>query len=339
MSENLQSEVFRKILDDLEKVCDLNKKIKESVEALNVENDEEIDRTYEALHSSLESSQKALSEIVGYFKKQHSEWLQHRSEKNTTESAVPNGNSQDIKTERAETPTIKAEEIDIEEEPLAEKEDTEETKAEEPAPKVGMLKLVSIEKLLDPSRLSETKTTKTDTDPVIVLSDAELENNTNSQLQNNVHLRKMLLSPPVGKQLKAVNTASVRSNSAVKKRPMRSRSQISISNLADSDSDSEEERTNKNQRRSKKSRRKMSGSSSSDPDFEVAAKMSKKSGSTSRRVKRKCDESSSEDESGRKPADLDEKLRWEAFVSLPCIRCEQLEEYYLKSPQVFLPKM
>lgn len=263
MSEgNLQSAVFKKILEDLEKVCNLNKQIKESVETLNVDNEEEVDRTYEVLHSSLESSEKALSEIVGYFKKSKDEWLESKNKK-IVETTTLNG----IKEEDAQ-------------------------------PKVGLLKLVSLDKLLDPSRLND----KED-DAVIVLSDAEPE-----QIQKkNTQLRRILVTAPATKKNKT-------------NRPLRNRI-VRKKVVVDSDSESEEETRS---RKSRRSHRKRNDSSSSDVEFvqQKKPKITKK---------RKSDSSSSEEE-------MDEKLRWKTCVSLPRVSCEELEEYYLNKPDVFLPK-
>lgn len=202
MSVNQQSAVFKKILEDLEKVCDLNKQIKESVEAVNVENQEDVEKSYENLCGSLERSEKAFSEIVVYFKKSRDAWLGNRNKDE------PVGETKDEK-------------------PIVVNGTAE--------PKVGMLKLVSIEKLLDPSRLNEKK----NEEAVIVLSDGETEN---VQPQKNcVQLRKML-SARLDKGMKTVRSRTLRhrNNFAAK------------SVILDSDSESEEERQNSKSRRRRK---------------------------------------------------------------------------------------
>lgn len=268
--ENTQAVVFKKILDDLEKVCVLNKQIKESVEALNVDNDEEVDRTYEALHSSLETSEKALSDIVVYFKKSKNEWLESRNKKIVETTAV-NG-----------TKAIKSEE-------------------DEGQPKVGLLKLVSLDKLLDPSRLNDKEN-----DAVIVLSDAESEATEQTQKKSTTTQLRRILVTSVTRKHKT-------------NRPLRHRT-VRKNIVLDSDSDSEEEIR---YRKSRRCYRKRNDSSSSDV---VTQKKSKITG------KQQMSDSSSND------GEIDVKLRWQACVSLPRVKCEDLEEYYLNKPDVFLPK-
>lgn len=268
--ENPQSEVFRKILEDLEKLCEANNKIKESVKTVDVNKEESVDETYESIQSSLETNEKALSEIVNYVKRGKEQWTAQKKNKQL------NGD--------VETKNEVGDEV-------------------EKKPKVGLLKLVSLDKLLDPSLLNE----KTADDSVIVLSDAEPEDKTSR--------KRTTVSRKSEKQLNNKSKMP-----AYKPRPLRHKTKH-MQKTVISSSDSEEETIVKyNKNRNKRGRRKRSDSSASDAEFVVTKKVKK--------PEQKKKIMSGSDSDGKKV--VDEKIHWKAYVPLPRVQCEKLKEYYAK---------
>lgn len=276
-----QSDIFSKIIEDLEKFCEGNNKIKESVKIVDVNKEESVDNGYETLQNSLVNSEKVLSEIVDYVKKSREQWLAQK--KNKQQEDLLNG-------------FVETNEV------VEEKEET---------PKVGLLKLVSLDKLLDPSRLNG----KIDNDSVIVLSDAESEVKTPRK-------RSTVLC----KNEKPLNKTRMSANKARPLRAQAKKSYKAVKTVEESGSSSSEEETTVKYNRIKRSRRKMSDSSASDPGFVVSKKAKKPEKKTA--VKKM---SGSESDGKWK---VDGKVNWKAYVPLPRVQCEKLKEHYLKKTKM-----
>lgn len=286
MAEKLQSAVFKKIVEDLQEFCDTNQKITDALKSVDANKDDVVDKTYETLEASLCNSEKVLCEIVAYVKTNKLLWAELKR------------NKQSLLNGGVETNEIATSETD-----------------ENNELKVGLLKLVSLDKLLDPKRFNEPSN---EDDAVIVLSDSETAAATSTQ--NN-------------KNAKQVNNSSSR----IKIRPLRSRNNRKSYKLSDGESsgDDDESRTNKR----KRGRRKNSDSSASDPEFVVAKKTKAVAdGGGGSGAKKVTDVASGkkviEGVESKTSVEVDKKV----YVALPRVECEKLKEYYLKKPEVFLPK-
>lgn len=176
--------------------------------------------------------------------------------------------------------------------------------------KVGMLKLVSIEKLLDPTRLPEPKKD----DLVIVLSDGESEK---SEPRKTRAKRKVVKQ----KRWEKMPCSDEEFSKKKDRRTRKTRRREPSPSLSSSSRSSSEERV----RKSRSSRQRMTrkkwlptpSSSSSEKENEPVR-----------------DKSEDEKEVKRNETVSDEKLR-RAYVSLPRVPCEQLLELYLKDSKMF----
>lgn len=268
MSEDQQSDIFKEVLEKFESFCSNNSRIKELLHSPNIST-ESIDK----LQDSLQHSEKKLIEIMDLVKTNKEEWIKNKL---TSTNGVIKTNEQ-----------VKSED------------------SEQQQPKIGMLKLVSLDKLLDPSRLND----KNCDEPIIILSDGESE--------SPVAQNKSLL--PAEKGLKKVNPR-------IKIRPLRSRAKNTY--VCDSDTCSEDEIQTKKYNRIKRSRQKKTDCLASDSDIVVTKK-----------VKKVEDKQSEVKDSWKTIIESDKKLQCKAYVALPRrIECEKLQEVYLNNPSELLPK-
>lgn len=314
----MQSEAFKKILADLDKVYEAKQHIKDSLEALEAGSQEEVDKTYESLQERLETAEETLHSVRAYCKRKQSSWKSRRKAKisdktngiehiakNTqpakpvevlveaeaNEVSLPNG--VDVASDTDATNPLQ-----IENEATENGSDVEKTQDEEEKPVIGLLKLVDIGKLMDPNRVKNNAPLN-ESESVIILSDSEQES---ASKRKRPLTRKVRETPKV-----AVTTSDSQSSGGVKK-SRRGQLRRHLLNI---------------ERRAKNSATADVINSNADSEKDKG-----KSASNGAKQKETVDELEKCSDAVKLVVKNDAKYTLKACVGLPRVPCEKLKEYY-----------